>query len=522
MDTPKKITLISHLIEHSAKKIPEKPAIWHTDKWINYQDIDEGANKLANYFIKNGFKKGDRVALLYENSFNFIIAYFGILKAGCVVTAFDTDKKTEAIKYQIINSEARAIISSNRFTRQLLPAIRECPHLKEVIIDQENISMYREVSQVHTARFSDILNNESGKKPNIALLDSDLAAIVYTSGSTGTPKGVMLTHLNLVSNMKSIAEYLHLTEDDRIMVILPFYYIYGLSLLLTHILVGGSIVIDNRFIYPNVVLETMEKMKVTGFSGVPSTFTLLLHRSSLNNYKFDSLRYVSQAGGSLPVPLQKKVKEAFSPAKLYIMYGATEASPRLSYLDPDMLSKKWGSIGKAIPNVELFVADSEGNPVPQGEPGEIVARGPNIMRGYWKEPEDSAKVLKNGLYFTGDLGKMDEDGFIFIVGRKRDIIKVKGIRISAKEIEETIIEHPEIFETAVIGVFDDILGEAIKAYVRKKENSNLSENDLLMFCKKKLPLNKVPKYIDFIKVLPKDKSGKILKNQLRELEKPKN
>jgi acyl-CoA synthetase (AMP-forming)/AMP-acid ligase II len=302
------------------------------------------------------------------------------------------------------------------------------------------------------------------------------------------------------------------------MAVLPFYYIYGKSLLNTHFFAGGSVVVDNRFMYPNLVLDTMKEQKVTGFSGVPSTFTILLHRSNLKAYKFDKLRYVTQAGGGMAPAVQKEVAKAFSPAKLYIMYGATEASARLSYLNPDDLPRKWGSIGKAIPNVELFVADENGNKLAAGEEGEIIARGSNIMSGYWNHPEETEKVLKNGLYYTGDIGRMDEEGFLYVVGRTKDMLKIGGNRVSAKEIEEAILEHKEISEAAVIGVEDEILGEAPKAFVVLKSlNKDIDgfTDELSSFLKNRLAVYKIPKYYEFTTELPKNTSGKVLKTALK-------
>jgi long-chain acyl-CoA synthetase len=300
------------------------------------------------------------------------------------------------------------------------------------------------------------------------------------------------------------------------MVVLPFYYIYGKSLLNTHFFVGGSVVIDNRFLYPNVVLQTMQNQGVTGFSGVPSTFTILLRRSNLKTHKFERLRYLTQAGGAMAPVIQKEVVEAFAPAKLFVMYGATEASARLSYLDPGDLPRKWGSIGKAIPNVDLFVADAAGNPLPAGEEGEIVARGSNLMPGYWNHPGETKKVLKNGLYYTGDLGKMDDEGFIFIVGRRKDMIKIGGNRVSAKEIEDAIYEHPEVVEAAVIGLPDDILGEAPKAFlvVKKSCKESIAE-ELSVFLQQRLAIYKIPKFYEIRDSLPKSESGKIQKLKLK-------
>ena len=299
------------------------------------------------------------------------------------------------------------------------------------------------------------------------------------------------------------------------MVILPFYYVYGKTLLNTHFFVGGSVVIDNRFVFPNTVLKTMQETACTGFAGVPSTFSILLHKTNVQEYQFPALRYVTQAGGAMAPSLQKQVAFAFYPAQLYIMYGATEASARLSYLHPRDLPRKWGSIGKAIPNVELFVADEHGRPLPPGQTGELVARGANIMQGYWNDEAETRRVLRNGLYFTGDLGVMDEEGFLYVVGRSKDMIKVGANRISAKEIEEKLVAFEPILEIAVVGIPDEILGEAIKAFIVPKDGVELTKEAVIQFARSVLPSYKIPREIEFVKKLPKNKSGKIIKHKLK-------
>ncbi|WP_319562170.1 AMP-binding protein [Marispirochaeta sp.] len=502
--------LVHTLLEQSCRNYPEKEALWFRGSWMIYREIEDQANRIGQFLVNEGLTRGDRVVLLLENSFAFVCAYFGILKAGGVVVGLNTEITAEDLEYLVVNSDAGFLfIDENRL--HLFEAVRKnLAGLKRVVLNG--------VSDVPAGfaavPLSLVLEKSSPEPPDVWVIDLDLAEIVYTSGSTGVPKGVMLTHLNLVSNMRSIVEYFSLTPEDRMMVILPFTYIYGKSLLLSHVMIGGSLVIDNRFTFPNSILETMRKTSVTGFAGVPSTYSILLSRSSLRKQEFPSLRYVSQAGGHMAVSLAKEVKEAFSPAELWVMYGATEAAPRLSYLHPSMLDAKLGSIGTPVPNVDLFVADEEGKPLATGEEGEIVARGSNIMKGYWKDPDGTAEVLKNGLYFTGDLGKADDDGYIFIVGRKKDIIKVKGFRVSAKEIEERLLELDGVIEAAVIGVPDPVLGEAVKAFVVLQEASSLDEQEVLRRLQPHLSAFKLPKQIEFRKELPKNKSGKIMKSLL--------
>ena len=507
--------LIHDLLENSVNQFPNKNAVWYNDQWMTYAEINSLANKLANYLVKIGIKRGERVAILYENSFHYVAAYFAVLKAGGVVVALNTETKTEGLIYLLNDAGVKAIIANKQFARFLSPAIEKAPYLKHVIADQDDLSMYEKIGHSDQISLQDVFSQMDDKFDPVKSIDIDLAAIVYTSGSTGKPKGVMLSHLNLVSNMLSIVKYLELTSSDCIMTILPFFYIYGKSLLLTHFLAGGSVVIDNRFLFPNTVLETMKKTEVTGFAGVPSTFTILLNRSSVRDYAFESLRYVTQAGGAMAPVIQKEVAEVFSPAKVFIMYGATEAAPRLSYLEPEKLPEKWGSIGKAVDNVDLYIADDHGKPLPAEFEGNIVARGSNIMMGYWQDPKATNEVLKNGIYFTGDLGKMDKDGYLFVVGRSKDILKVKGYRVSAKEIEEMLLEMNEIHEVAVLGVEDPILGEAIKAFIVPREKNVLTEKMVMDFHNKRVAVYKQLKYVEICDTLPKNKAGKILKSVLK-------
>ena len=276
----------------------------------------------------------------------------------------------------------------------------------------------------------------------------------------------MITHQNIISNTDSIIEYLNLTSDDTILVVLPCYYCVGLSLLHTHIRVGGSVVLNNSFMFLGTVINDLITYKCTGFSGVPSHYQMLLKKSkSFKETKFPSLRYVTQAGGKLHNVFIKEFVETFPEIKFIVMYGQTEATARLSYLPHNLVLSKLGSIGKAIPEVILKVVDKEGNETSLGEVGEIVAKGGNIMKGYYKDPEATKIALSDGWLHTGDLAKIDEDDFIYIVAREKEIIKVGGKRISPKEIEEVILSVPMVVDCTIKGVYDDVLGEGIKATV---------------------------------------------------------
>jgi long-chain acyl-CoA synthetase len=517
--------LVHSFLQDSAALYPEKKALFAVGKWHLFGELELSTNKLAHLFISQGMKRGDRVALYLENSMEYVVTYYAILKAGGISVALNTENTADDVGYICRDCGARYLVTSQKLSRNIKSLLLREPlgeaqagglFLKRFFVWAYANPIGLEGSVEDIVILPTALEAESSSDPDVRLIDLDTASIVYTSGSTGKPRGAVLSHLNIISNTRSIVDYLELTAEDRIMVVLPFYYIYGKSLLNTHFFVGGSVVIDNRFMYPNVILQTMREQGVTGLAGVPSTFTILLRRSNLKSQEFKRLRYLTQAGGPMAPAVQKEIAEAFAPAKLYIMYGATEASARLSYLDPRDLPRKWGSIGKAIPNVDLFVADGQGKPLGVGEEGEIVARGSNIMSCYWNHPEETEKVLRNALYYTGDLGKTDDEGFIFVVGRSRDMIKIGGNRVSAKEIEDALYEHRAVIEAAVVGMPDDVLGEAPKAYlVMSKSYEGKIEKELPLFLQKYLAAYKIPKYFEIRDSLPKNESGKIQKLKLK-------
>jgi len=323
----------------------------------------------------------------------------------------------------------------------------------------------------------------------------------------------MLSHRNLYANASSIVDYLEIRHGDKMMVILPFYYSYGNSLLTTHILSGATLIVDNRFIFPNVILDTMEKEGATGFAGVPSHFAILLRKSALKKYTLSKLRYVTQAGGAMAPELIDEFTSIIPHAKFYVMYGQTEATARLTYLKPSLLRQKPCSIGKAIPGVKIIVRDENGHEVKPGEIGEITASGDNIMMGYWNSPEETKEVLKGGWLWTGDLAKVDDEGFISIVSRKKEIIKSGANRISPLEIENVVCQLTGVLECAAVGVADEILGEAIRLCV-VKNGVPLTDREVLSFCKKNLAAYKMPKEVVFLDSLPKTSTGKIKRSEL--------
>lgn len=515
------------LLIRSANQTPENVAAVHEDRMIRYGQLNEASDVLADYLTNAGVAKESRVAILYENSLEYLVVFFAVLKAGLVAVPLDTSLPPESLSANIRDCDARVLFAQTKFRRKL-PAILTSSSVRLLVTESE-FSAANTLDECVTLGSligpigepaAGIPENIVTTAPSLADLRSSskkhvLAAVFYTSGSTGAGKGVMLSHLNLVHNTLGTVEYLKLTGTDSVLVILPFYYIYGNSLLLTHIACGGTLVIDNRFLYPEVVLDTMQQYAVTGFSGVPSNFQILLGNSSFATRQFPKLRYLTQAGGAMATETIRRLMTELPDKEIYIMYGQTEAAPRISYVPPDRLADKVGSVGIPVPDIQIHVMDEDDTEVPTGGTGEVVVAGDNVMMGYWNQPEENAQVLRNGRLHTGDLGTKDTDGYLYIVGRKKEIIKCGGNRVSAKEVEDCLLAHDKVLEATVFGVPDSLLGEAVRAVVVLKPAMQAEVRELMLHCRSRLADYKVPKQIVFTDCLPKYQSGKVNKLQLQ-------
>jgi acyl-CoA synthetase (AMP-forming)/AMP-acid ligase II len=372
------------------------------------------------------------------------------------------------------------------------------------------------------------------KLPDCPAIDIDLATIVYTSGSTGEPKGVMSTHHNVISAATSITQYIRNTSEDIILNALPLSFDYGLYQIFMGFMFGCTIVIEKSFVYPYKVLERLVKEKVTGFPLVPTMLSLLFKMDDIGQFDFSNLRYISNTAAALPEAHIKRFSKLFPHVQIFSMYGLTECK-RVSYLPPEDALKKPGSVGIPIPNEVVMILDENGREVPPGTVGELVIRGANVMQGYWNAPEETQKVFREGRYkgetllYSGDYFKMDEEGYLYFISRKDDLIKTKGERVSPKEIENVLYRIDEVLGAAVVGIDDDIDGTVIVAFVQKDEKHELKEAELKKFCKINLESYMVPKYFFIRDHLPKNNSGKIDKKMLLNeavnffgLDKPKN
>lgn len=506
---PLNITLIHHFLEESAGKYPDKTALIHEETRATYGQVNAMANRIARALIDMGVGPNTRVTVILHNSTEYVAAYYGVLKTGATFVSLSTDIKPDGLAPLLKEIEPAAVISSTRFEGLLSDTLSSSHSVRALLISQPKMKWT--ATPFPVVKLEDIASGGDASNLHLVADPSALACLIYTSGSTGVPKGAMLTHRNIVHNTDSICAYLNLTSGDRQMVVLPFFYVMGKSLLNTHFAVGGSVVINNRFAYTGAVIRQMIDEEVTGMSGVPSTYAYLLHRSPLaaSRDKLVSLRYCTQAGGHMSRQIKQELRQVLpSHTLLYIMYGATEASARLSYLDPADFDRKMDSIGKAIPGVTLRVVGEDGAEMPVGQVGELAASGDNIMQGYWKDPETTARVLDHNGYHTGDLAYVDDEGYFFLVGRKDNLLKVSGHRINPQEIEDVAMASGLIVEVAVLGRPDELKGNSLAA-VAVPIRDDCQAGEVLDYCAARLPRYKVPDSITLVRALPKKLTGKI-------------
>ena len=457
---------------------------------ISFLTLHQKCIAIAEY-LQDYIGKGKNIPVIGNNNLFFITSYLAIIKSGNIAIPLNPALEEETLDNIISQCECScAFISA------------------ETHINRKGILKQFDES--------DVISIISEKKRIIDPQSNidDPAIILFTSGSTGLPKGVMLSHRNLIANTSSIVKYLQLAETDIMLVVLPFYYCYGLSLLHTHLHVGGSIAINNSFIFLGGIIRDLNLYNCTGFAGVPSHYQILLRKSkSFITTQFPSLRYVTQAGGKLSYPFIEEFTKAFPEISFYVMYGQTEATARLAYLSPELVNIKKGSVGKEIPGVILKIVDDKDIEVTPGEIGEIIAHGENIMSGYFKDQALTSETVRLGWLYTGDNAVMDDEGYITILSRKKEIIKVGGKRVSPKEIEEVILLLPYVVDCTVQGIADSLLGEAVCATIILTEEANktITEKDILVHCHKNLAMYKVPSKITFESSLTFASTGKKIK-----------
>jgi len=510
---------VESFLEDSARRTPAKTALVCGERRLTYAQLEQSCNRLARALIAGGVERGDRVAVHLENSVEAVVSIFAILKAGAVVVMVNPATKPDKLTYLLNHARAHTVILSARKAMALQAGLAELPRLKSVIHTPTG-KLTPSAPGKSCLALDDLLKQDATGEgpPKKRAIDADLAALLYTSGSTGKPKGVMLSHFNIVSSSRSITTYLENTPDDVILNVLPLSFGYGLSQVLTAAKFGGTLVLERSFAYAHAVVEKMIQEKATGFPLVPTLAAVLL-QMDLTKYDLSRLRYITSAAAALPSEHILQLRNLLPHVKIYVMYGQTECT-RVTYLPPEQIDDRPTSVGRGMPNEEVYIVDRQGRRVGPNVVGELVVRGSNVMRGYWGLPDETDRKLRPGplpgekVLHTGDLFRMDDEGYLYFVSRKDDIIKSGGEKVSPKEVEDTLYSHPAVAEAAVVGVPDRILGQAIKAVVALKNDQAATERELLRHCAARLEDFMVPQSVEFRDSLPKSSNGKIQKQQL--------
>jgi amino acid adenylation domain-containing protein len=513
------VQLLQDYLLTSARMAPEKVALVYKQHRVTYAELNARSNALANTLVANGVQRGDRVVIFSDNSVETVVAFWATLKASAVASIINPLTKADKLSYLLNDCRPTALIADQHLYGVFATPAKDSLHLKLVIVSGDIINERLSTLPNPQRWDSAIATGDPYKAPKRRCIDIDLAAIIYTSGSTGDPKGVMLSHRNMLTACTSISSYLEVQHDDVILCVLPLAFDYGLYQMIMAFEHGARLVLERSFAFPAQILNLMVAEGVTGFPGVPTIFAILAELKSLKDYDFSNIRYVTNTAANLPVKHILMLMDIFPRSRIYSMYGLTECK-RCTYLPPKDLDRKPSSVGIAIPNTELWVIDEDGNKVGPNVVGQLVIRGATVMQGYWEKPEATAKKLKPGplpgerVLHTGDYCRLDDEGYLYFVGRMDDVIKSRGEKVAPKEVENALMNIPGVREAAVIGVADEVLGQAVKAFVVLEAGTTMTEKQLQKECQSRLENFMVPKTIAVVPDLPKTDTGKIKKTGL--------
>ena len=509
--------LLGEALKITAGKYPAKTAVIVKDQSYTYQMLLDGAEKIAAYLIHAGIKKGDRVAIYMSNSWESVLAIYGVTLSGGVFLFVNPQTKASKLQYILNDCGAKILLAESVLKNEFLPAVQDVPTLDRVIFS--GAAIVQENTRCSFTAFESITANEKIPVQFPLIIPNDLASLIYTSGSTGFPKGVMMTHQSMVFASWSLIQYLRLSEEDRILLLLPIAFDYGLYQLLMSVTTGATLIIEKGFVFPASVYRQMEILKPTVVPAVPTIFAMMIASAKETGLTFDFVKKITNTAAALPAEFIPELKKIFPHALIFKMYGLTECK-RVCYLEPELVDVKPTSVGKAIPGTEVFLLSPEGKPVPANEPGILHIRGPHVMAGYWNKEELTNEMLKKGtipgerVLCSNDWFKMDEEGFLYFQGRNDDIIKTRGEKVSPVEIENVIYKIAGVKEVAVIGFADSILGQSIAAFITTHAGVSLTEKDIQKSCMASLEQFMVPQKVIFLPEMPKSSNGKIDKKEL--------
>jgi amino acid adenylation domain-containing protein len=513
------VPLLHDYLLDSAQRSPEKVALVCQAQRVTFADLDRRSNALAHALAARGVCRGDRVLVFADNTVEVVIAFWAVLKANAVVSVVNPLTKADKLTYLLNDCRAKALITDSHLRGVFTEAAARTEHLVGTIVTGKVDPGWLDALPGGVAFADAIAAGSPDNPPQRRCIDIDLAAIIYTSGSTGDPKGVMLTHRNMLTAATSVSAYLGYQEQDVVLSALPLSFDYGLYQMLMCVRQGATLVLERSFTFPTPVLQQIAKERCTVFPLVPTMAAILTEMKNVAAFDFSCIRLVTNTAAALTERHIAAILRIFSGAQLFSMYGLTECK-RCTYLPPADLVRKPGSVGIAIPNTEVWVVDENGQRVPPGVVGELVVRGATVMRGYWEKPEATAKRLKPGplpgemVLYTGDFCRQDEEGYVYFVGRKDDIIKSRGEKVAPKEVESQVSCIPGVKECAVIGVPDELLGQAVKCFVVLEQGSGLTEKQIQGEAMLRLENFMVPKYVVIVPDLPKTTTGKIKKTDL--------
>ena len=512
------MTLVNRVHEISQQN-PGKTAYHFMGKDTSYGEFDGSVAKFAGALQELGIQKGDHVAFLLGNTPHFMIALYATMRVGATAVPINPIYTPDEIAYIVKDSDAKAVIALDMLLPLVEKAHMALPNVGAYIICETDPSAAEKMAQLPDAvkpkvhSFTRLLMASPAVGDAVEVADEDVAVILYTSGTTGKPKGAMLTHENLYSNARDVGVYLQMNKDDRVVATLPVFHVFALTVVVNApLLMGATIILVPRF-NPKEVFEAIKSQQVTVFAGVPTMFNFMYQFPEAQPEDFASVRMAISGGSAMPVALLHNFEDKFN-VRISEGYGLSEASP-VTCFNPIDRERKAGSIGTSIVNVENKVVNELGEEVAVGEVGELIVRGPNVMKGYYKMPEETASALRDGWLYTGDLARVDEEGYFFIVDRKKDMIIVGGYNVYPREVEEVLFAHPGILEAAVVGLPDPNFGEEVNAYVVLKDPSVTIE-DLRTYCAEHLAKYKVPRNFEVLEDLPKNTTGKILRRSLKD------
>lgn len=512
-------TLLHETLERSAAEAPGKIAVVAGDARCTYRELDRWSAGVAATLVRGGVRRGDRVAVFMDNSVEAAAAIYGILRTGAAFVVVNPQTRTEKLAYIANDCGIRALVADHRRRPVLEAAVPAITSLKQVVmVGAEETEPALRPSGARVIRWEDAIAAHDDSAPAPGIVPPDLASLIYTSGSTGNPKGVMHTHQSMVFALGSVREYLEL-DDDVILNVLPLAFDYGLYQLLMAVSIPATLILEPSFTYPGQILQALREHQVTVVPGVPTVFSMLIEAHGRAPLAFPSVRTVTNTAAGLPPDYLTPLREIFPNARIFAMYGLTECK-RVAYLDPELLDERPGSVGRAIPGSEVLIRSPDGKAVEDGTPGILHVRGPHLMRGYWNAPDQTAEMLVDGdlpgekWLRTGDWFRTDPDGFLYFLGRSDDIIKSRGEKVSPTEVENALCSVPGVAEAAVVGVPDETLGQAVKAFVVAKAGADLDARQLRGELVKRLEGFMVPRDIEFRDSLPRSANGKVRKKDL--------